>query len=37
MFFELPCGDFKSKVENPKLAKVTVDQLKKIGPCDNFN
>ncbi|KAM0844987.1 hypothetical protein ACQ4PT_056692 [Festuca glaucescens] len=25
MFFELPCGAFKAKVENPKLAKVIVD------------
>jgi hypothetical protein len=25
MFFELPCGAFKAKAENPKLAKVTVD------------
>jgi hypothetical protein len=48
MFFELPCGAFKAKVENPKLAKVTVDgsaltipeiidQLKKIVPHDKFN
>jgi hypothetical protein len=48
MFFELPCGAFKPKVENPKLAKVTVDgnaltipeiidQLKKIVPHDKFN
>ncbi|KAM0926371.1 hypothetical protein ACQ4PT_003471 [Festuca glaucescens] len=48
MFFELPCGAFKAKVENPKLAKVTVDgdamtipeiieQLKKIVPSDKFN
>jgi hypothetical protein len=48
MFFELPCGAFKAKVENPKLAKVTVDgdamtihkiieQLKKIVPSDNLN
>ncbi|KAK1682059.1 hypothetical protein QYE76_042907 [Lolium multiflorum] len=25
MFFEMPCGAFKAKVENPKLAKVTVE------------
>jgi hypothetical protein len=25
MFFELSCGTFKAKAENPKLAKVTVD------------
>jgi hypothetical protein len=48
MFFELPCGAFKDKVENPKLAKVTVDgdamtipelidQLKKIVPSEKFN
>ncbi|KAM0838855.1 hypothetical protein ACQ4PT_060706 [Festuca glaucescens] len=48
MFFELACGTFKAKVENPKLAKVTVDgdamtipelidQLKKIVPSDKFN
>ncbi|KAM0906584.1 hypothetical protein ACQ4PT_016712 [Festuca glaucescens] len=48
MFFELPCGAFKSKVENPKLAKVTIDgdamtipdiidQLRKIVPSDKFN
>ncbi|KAM0849021.1 hypothetical protein ACQ4PT_053994 [Festuca glaucescens] len=48
MFFELPCGAFKAKVENPKLAKVTVDgdamtipelidQLKKFVPSDKFN
>jgi hypothetical protein len=48
MFFELACGAFKAKVENPKLAKVTVDgdamtipdlidQLKKIVPSDKFN
>ncbi|KAM0861459.1 hypothetical protein ACQ4PT_045878 [Festuca glaucescens] len=48
MFFELPCGAFKAKVENPKLAKVTVDgdamtipeiieQLKKIVPHEKFN
>ncbi|KAM0890784.1 hypothetical protein ACQ4PT_026861 [Festuca glaucescens] len=48
MFFELPCGAFKAKVDNPKLAKVTVDgdamtilelidQLKKIVPSDKFN
>ncbi|KAM0921975.1 hypothetical protein ACQ4PT_006455 [Festuca glaucescens] len=47
MFFELPCGAFKAKVENPKLAKVTVDgdamtipeiieQLKKIVPHEKF-
>jgi hypothetical protein len=48
MFFELPCGAFKAKAENPKLAKVTVDgdtmtipelieQLKKIVPSEKFN
>ncbi|KAM0836214.1 hypothetical protein ACQ4PT_062457 [Festuca glaucescens] len=48
MFFELSCGAFKAKVENPKLAKVTVegdamtipeliDQLKKIVPSDKFH
>jgi hypothetical protein len=47
MFFELQCGAFKPKVENPKLAKVTVDgdvltipeiieQLKKIVPSEKF-
>ncbi|KAM0858917.1 hypothetical protein ACQ4PT_047519 [Festuca glaucescens] len=48
MFFELACGAFKAKVENPKLAKVTVDgdamtipeiieQLKRIVPHEKFN
>ncbi|KAM0837228.1 hypothetical protein ACQ4PT_061811 [Festuca glaucescens] len=48
MFFELPCGAFKAKAENAKLAKVTVDgdamtipeiieQLKKIVPSEKFN
>ncbi|KAM0844609.1 hypothetical protein ACQ4PT_056930 [Festuca glaucescens] len=48
MFFELPCGAFKAKAENPKLAKVIVDgavmtipeiieQLKKIVPSEKFN
>jgi hypothetical protein len=48
MFFELSCGSFKAKVENPKLAKVTVDgdamtipeiieQMKKIVPHEKFN
>jgi hypothetical protein len=48
MFFELSCGAFKAKAENPKLAKVTVDgeamtipqlieQLKKIVPAEKFN
>jgi hypothetical protein len=48
MFFEIPCGAFKAKVENPKLAKVTVDsnamtipeiieQLNKIVPHEKFN
>ncbi|KAK1601452.1 hypothetical protein QYE76_018638 [Lolium multiflorum] len=48
MFFELACGAFKAKVENPRLPKVTVEgeamtipeiieQLKKIVPCDKFN
>ncbi|KAM0850383.1 hypothetical protein ACQ4PT_053110 [Festuca glaucescens] len=48
MFFELPCGVFKAKVDNPKLAKVTVDgdtmtipeiieQLRKIVPHEKFN
>lgn len=47
MFFELQCGAFKPKVENPKLAKVTVDgdvltipeiieQRKKIVPSEKF-
>ncbi|KAM0842883.1 hypothetical protein ACQ4PT_058062 [Festuca glaucescens] len=48
MFFELPCGAFKAKVENPKLAKVIVDgdamtipeiieQLRRIVPYEKFN
>jgi hypothetical protein len=48
MFFELPCGSFKAKIENPKLVKVTVDgdsmtipeiidQLRKIVPYEKFN
>jgi hypothetical protein len=48
MFFELSCGTFKAKVENPKLAKVTVDgdamtipeiieHMKKIVPHEKFN
>jgi hypothetical protein len=48
MFFELPCGAFKAKVKNPKLAKVTVDgnamtipeiieQLNKIVPHEKCN
>jgi hypothetical protein len=48
MFFELACGVFKAKAENPKLAKVTVEgdtltipeiieHLKKIVPSDKFN
>ncbi|KAK1618468.1 hypothetical protein QYE76_023985 [Lolium multiflorum] len=48
MFFELACGVFKAKAENPKLAKVTVEgdtltipeiieQLKKIVPSEKFN
>ncbi|KAK1611062.1 hypothetical protein QYE76_034735 [Lolium multiflorum] len=48
MFFELACGAFKAKVENPRLAKITVqgdvmtipeliDQLKKIVPSEKFN
>jgi hypothetical protein len=48
MFFELACGAFKAKVDNPKLAKVIVDgdtmtipqlidQLKKIVPSDKFH
>jgi hypothetical protein len=48
MFFELSCGAFKAKVENPKLAKVTVEgeamtipkliiQLKKMVPSDKFH
>ncbi|KAM0895108.1 hypothetical protein ACQ4PT_024038 [Festuca glaucescens] len=48
MFFELPCGAFKAKVENPKMAKVTVDgdvmtipeiieQLKRIVPYEKFH
>jgi hypothetical protein len=47
MFFELACGVFKAKAENPKLAKVTVEgitltipeiieQLKKIVPSEKF-
>jgi hypothetical protein len=47
MFFEMPCGAFKAKVENPKLAKVTVEgavmtipeiikQLKRIVPYEKF-
>jgi hypothetical protein len=47
MFFELACGVFKAKAENPKLVKVTVDgaamtipdiieQLKKIVPSEKF-
>jgi hypothetical protein len=47
MFFELSCGAFKAKVENPKLAKVTfeggpmtipelIEQLKKIVPSEKF-
>jgi hypothetical protein len=48
MFFEIPCGAFKAKAKNPKLAKFTVDgdamtipeiieQLNKIVPSENFN
>jgi hypothetical protein len=49
MFFELACaGTYKPKVENPRLAKVTVEgetmtipdiieNLKRIVPYDNFN
>jgi hypothetical protein len=48
MFFELACGAFKAKVENPRLAKITIEgdamtipelieQLKKIVPSDKFN
>ncbi|KAM0921404.1 hypothetical protein ACQ4PT_006880 [Festuca glaucescens] len=48
MFFELSCEAFKAKVENPKMAKVTIDgdamtipeiieQLKKIVPHEKFN
>jgi hypothetical protein len=48
MIFELPCGAFKAKAENPELAKVTVygdvmtipeiiEQLKKIVPSEKFN
>jgi hypothetical protein len=48
MFFDLPCGVFKAKAENPNLAKVIVDgavltipeiieQLKKIVPPEKFN
>jgi hypothetical protein len=48
MFFELPCSEtYKPKVENPRLAKVTVEgetmtipdiieNLKRIVPYDNF-
>jgi hypothetical protein len=48
MFFEIPCGAFKAKVENPKLVKVTIDgdamtipdlieQMRKIVPHEKFN
>ncbi|KAK1602601.1 hypothetical protein QYE76_016870 [Lolium multiflorum] len=48
MFFEMPCGAFKSKVENPKLAKVSVEgeeltipeiieYMKKIVPYEKFH
>ncbi|KAM0855580.1 hypothetical protein ACQ4PT_049693 [Festuca glaucescens] len=48
MFFEVPCGAFKAKVENPKLAKVTVEgevltipeiieHMKRIVPSDKFH
>jgi hypothetical protein len=48
MFFEMPCGAFKSKVENPKLAKVSVEgevltipeiieHMKRIVPYDKFH
>jgi hypothetical protein len=48
MFFELSCGVFKAKMENPRLLKVTVDgdamtipeiieQMKKIVPHEKFN
>ncbi|KAM0828219.1 hypothetical protein ACQ4PT_067689 [Festuca glaucescens] len=48
MFFELACGAFKAKVENPRLAKIIVegdamtipeliDPLKKIVPSEKFN
>ncbi|KAM0918614.1 hypothetical protein ACQ4PT_008736 [Festuca glaucescens] len=48
MFFEMPCGAFKAKVENPKLAKVTVEgevmtipeiieQMKRIVPYEKFH
>jgi hypothetical protein len=48
MFFEMPCGAFKAKVENPKLAKVTVEEevmtipeiiehMKRIVPYEKFH
>jgi hypothetical protein len=48
MFFEVPCGVFKAKVENPKLAKVTIERevltvpeiieyMKRIVPSDKFH
>jgi hypothetical protein len=48
MFFEFSCGAFKAKVENPRLAKVTVEgeamtipeiieQMKKIVLHEEFN
>ncbi|KAM0871838.1 hypothetical protein ACQ4PT_039081 [Festuca glaucescens] len=48
MFFEMPCGAFKSKVENPKLAKVSVEgevmtipeiieHMKRIVPYEKFH
>ncbi|KAK1661842.1 hypothetical protein QYE76_050001 [Lolium multiflorum] len=48
MFFEMPCGAFKAKVENPKLVKVSVEgevmtipeiieHMKRIVPSEKFN
>ncbi|KAK1629024.1 hypothetical protein QYE76_003363 [Lolium multiflorum] len=48
MFFEMPCGAFKAKVENPKLVKVSVEgevmtipeiieHMKKIVPSEKFH
>ncbi|KAK1683201.1 hypothetical protein QYE76_044049 [Lolium multiflorum] len=48
MFFEMPCGAFKAKVENPKLVKVSVEgevltipeiieHMKRIVPSEKFH
>ncbi|KAK1611113.1 hypothetical protein QYE76_034786 [Lolium multiflorum] len=48
MFFEVPCGAFKAKVENPKLVKVSVEgdvltipeiieHMKRIVPSEKFH